>query len=232
MAVQTSKLIDGSYTDPQAGTGREIGVKTNLADGRLGLTLAVFDIKLTNVAFNPGTLSPITGQAYVIPLGKQKQMGGDITLFAKPLPQWQLTVNAYKGSVKDAFGNGHLPTTYTGMWSVYTRYDFQSDTLKKFAIGGGAYRTYGRWASASTAFILPDGTSPATNGSPNGARVMRLKDGTMTSMFIDYRFNEHLLFKFTVNNLFDERFALGSLNVFQPNPTPPRTFGMVATYRF
>jgi len=232
MQVQTSRQIDGSYTDPQLGIGREIGVKTNLVDGRLGMTVAIFDIKLTNVAFSPGLISPITGLSYVVPIGATKQKGADITLFAKPLTNWQVTFNAYKGTVKDAFGNAHLGGTYTGTWSFYTRYDFTSDALKQFAIGGGAYRTYGRWSASNPNFVLPDGNTPGTNGSPNGARVIRLADGTMSSLFVDYKFNRHLTLKLTVNNVLDQRFDLGALNVFQPNPAIPRTFGMIATYRF
>jgi|GEM_PF-1812535 len=230
MLPQTSRLIDGTITPPQAGKGRELGFKLDLFDGRLQATAGAFDIKLTNQAVGHAGFSPFTGQTYVTLIGATKQRGADITLAGRPMPNLQLTFNAYKGTVKDAFDHEHLASTFTGAWAIYGRYSFTSDALKKFAIGGGANRQYGRWVSANA--ILPDGSLVPTNGSPGGARVMRLKDGNNTQMFVDYYVTKHLTLKLSVNNVLDEFFAVGYQSANVIDPIMPRTISLWAKYRF
>jgi len=235
IVVQTSRLIDGTITPPQDGKLKEVGVKTDLWQGRFSATLGFFDNQLTNVGVSAGTASPITGQNYVVLIGKQITRGADLTLTLRPLRQWQLVAGYDKHTVKDGYGNGNLPVTNTGSWNLFTRYEFQSDALKRFAIGGGANRFFNRIAGGGTSaapnFLLPDGSALPTNGSPGGLPYIKMKDGTMASLFIDYKATKRLTFKLTVNNLFNEFFAVGFQHAFAIDPSLPRNVQFSAAFK-
>ena len=228
---QSARLYDGSFTEPQKGRGKEVGFKTNFLDGRISATVGFFDIRLTHVAINSGQISPISGLTYFNDIGETRQRGADITLFIKPLPEWQVTLNAYKGTVRDQLGFKRLPNTFEGAWSVYTRYQFTAEPLKKFAIGGGANRAHNRYITGSS-MLLRDGKPPPTNGTPGVASAFLIRDGTMTQAFIDYNPNKKWSFKFHVNNLFDAFFVVGHQHAAAIDPSAPRTSQVVATYRF
>jgi iron complex outermembrane recepter protein len=228
---QSARLFDGSFAEPQQGVGRELGFKTNFLDGRISATVGVFDIELSNVAINSGLISPISGLTYFNLIGSTTQRGADITLFVKPTPNWQVTFNAYKGKVEDQRGLSGIPNTFEGSWSVYTRYQFTSEALKKFAIGGGSNRAHNRYITGSS-MRLRDGSPPPSNGTPGVASSFLIKDGTMTQMFIDYNPSRKWSVKLHVNNLFDEFFVVGHQHAAAIDPTAPRTTQIVATYRF
>jgi len=231
MMVQAARLIDGSAAPTQQGKMREVGLKTDVAGDRLSTTLGAYAITLTRVGFNPGTLSPITGGNYVILIGKVVTKGADFSLTARPLANWQLTGSFDWHTVKDAWGHGQMPLTDSGSWSFFTRYDFSSGWLKPFAIGGGANRFFDRYIPAGN-LRLRDGSTPPTNGSPGATNVLKLKDGTMATLFIDYRVSKKLTLKLTVNNVFDQFFAIGYQSAVAIDPSLPRNFQFAAIYKF
>lgn len=229
--VQTSRLIDGGITPPQDGKQREVGIKTDFANGKLSLTASLYDIRLTNVGVNPGGVSPITGASYVVLIGKTKNQGGDIVLSARPLPNWYLTLNYDQHFVHDQNDNGRLPNTNTGSAGMFTRWDFKQESLKKWAIGGGANRFFNRFTGGST-IRFADGSAPAGNGTAGSVAAIRLKDGTGATLFIDYKATKKLTLKLTVNNLFDEFYAVGAQHAFSIDPSLPRNLMFSAYYRF
>jgi iron complex outermembrane receptor protein len=226
---QNARLFDGTFAGAQSGSGKEIGFKTDLLDGRISATVGFFDIELQDVAINTGLVSPITNQTYSNLIGKQLQRGGDISLFMRPIPNWQVTLNYYKGSVKDQNGYDRIPNTFTGAWSILTRYDFKTGALKKFAVGGGANRQTGRLATANT-LILPSGTTPPTVTGINPA--LRLKDGTMSNLWVSYAPNKKWTIQLQVLNALDERFAVGHQHTAAIDPSQPRTIQTQITHRF
>ena len=155
LGVQTSRLIDGSITPPQEGKLREIGIKTDFKEGKYSATFSVYENNLTNVAVATGLFSPVTNLSYSVLIGKTDSRGIDLNLAIRPISNWQVMISANKSEVTDRFGQGGLPATNKGAWGVWTRCDFTSDALKKFAVGGGANRFYDRWITAST-MRLPD----------------------------------------------------------------------------
>lgn len=236
ISVQTSRLIDGAITPPSDGTLQEVGVKTDLLGGRVSTTLGIFDNRQTNIAVSSGLVSPITNVAYVTLIGKQVTRGGDISTTIRALPNWQFILGYDRHNVTDQYGNGKLPNTNRGSWNFYTRYDFKIEALKQFSIGGGANRFFDRYASGGTVaspnFRLPDGSALPTNGSPGAVPIIKVKDGTMSSAFIDYRATKQLSFKLTCNNLFDQFFAVGYQHAFCIDPSLPRNFQLSAYYKF
>ena len=101
--------------------------------------------------------------------------------------------------------------------------------MKKFRIGGGANRFRDRLTAASQ-LILPNGV--VASNVPGSSASIRLKDGTMTTGFVEYQLDRRWHFKLNVNNLLDETFIVGAQNAVAVDPSQPRTFSLIATVRF
>lgn len=227
---QTVRLIDGSFAPPQLGTDKEIGVKANMFDGRFSASASLFNIELTNVAIGQVGLSPITGLSYSALIGKTYQHGVDFTLFFKPVAGLQITLNGYKGTVRNQAGLGQLPNTFEGQWSVYGRYNFQSDALSKWAIGGGANEAHHRWIPAANVILADGKTPPAID--PTIGSTMLMKDGIQTNFFVEYNYNRHWTFKGWVNNLLDVNMAVGAQNGVSLDPYAPRWAQVAVIYKY
>ncbi|MEO6001699.1 MAG: TonB-dependent receptor [Opitutus sp.] len=214
--------INGVLLPAQDGKGTEFGAKTALMGGKLSLTLSYFDMDLTNVAVLSGSLSPVTGIAYFTPTGLQTQKGWDGALAFSPIPEWQILVTGYTGTVKDQIGNT-VNNTYKNLYSFFTRYDFRAGSMKGFAIGGGAAKTGGNIFTSIANYVAADGTRPTS---------ITLEAVWNASMFVSYRFNKNWDFRLNVVNVFDKAFALGAQTPLFVDPSPPRTFQVTGTYKF
>jgi iron complex outermembrane recepter protein len=214
--------INGTLLPAQDGKGKEYGIKTALFNGKLSATISYFDMDLTNVAILQGNLSPVTGQAYFIASGLQKQKGWDGTIAWSPIPEWQIMVTGYKGTVKDQTG-ATVNNTYNSLYSFFTRYDFAKGSLKGFAIGGGASKTGGNIFTALGGYTQPVGSLQTS---------VTLESVWNASLFASYKYGPHWTFRLNVSNLLDKEFALGAQSVFAVDASPPRTFQLSATYKF
>jgi len=95
----------------------------------------------------------------------------------------------------------------------------------------GANRFYSR-LTGSSGLILPNGVlgSSAAAGATGGQ--LPLKDGTMTTAFIEYAATRSLSLKLNVNNVLDEVMVMGAQNWGAVDPSQPRTFSLIGTYKF
>lgn len=214
--------INGTLLPAQNGLGREIGVKTALFGGKLSTTLSFFEMELTNVGILAATPSPVTGQSYFIPIGQQIQKGWDATIAYAPVPQWQILLNAYDGTVKDQNG-ATVDNTYRSLFSFFTRYEFKDGALKGVTIGGGGSKTNGNIFTIISGYTGFDGTAPSS---------ITLESVWNVSAFAAYRLNQHWDFRLNVENALDKAFALGAQHPRLVDPSPPRTFRLTATYNF
>ena len=214
--------INGILLPAQVGKGKEIGLKTALMDGKLSATIASYKLDLTNVAVLQGGLSPITGQAFFIPAGVQTQKGWDATVTFSPVPQWQLLVNAYTGTVKDQTG-ADINNTYGNLFSFFTRYDLDKDGLKGLAIGGGASKTGKNVFTSLGGYTFPTGVAP---------HPITLEAAWNASMFVSWKYDKHWTFRMNIENLLDKAFALGAQTPIFVDPSPPRTFQFSSNYKF
>lgn len=214
--------INGVLLPAQVGKGKEIGLKTALMDGKLSATIASYKLDLTNVAVLQGGLSPITGQAFFIPTGVQTQKGWDATITFSPVPQWQLLVNAYQGTVKDQTG-ADINNTYGNLFSFFTRYNLDKDGLKGWAIGGGASKTGKNVFTSLGGYTFPTGETP---------HPITLEAAWNASMFVSWKYDKHWTFRLNIENLLDKAFALGAQTPIFVDPSPPRTFQFSSNYRF
>jgi len=214
--------INGILLPAQDGSGKEFGVKTDLFDSKLSATISVFDMKLTNVGVLQGPLSPITGVAYFIASGLQKQKGVDGTLSYAPIPEWQIIVTGYNGTVKDQTG-AIANNTYKNLYSFFSRYDFGKGPLKGFSVGGGASRTGGNIFTALGGYTFPTGVTPAP---------ITLEAAWNAQLFFGYKFNKNWAFRLNVTNVLDKSFALGAQTPLFVDASPPRTFQFASTYKY
>ena len=125
--------------------------------------------------------------------------------------------------------NTRLPSSFRGSWGVFTSYQFATEPLKKFRVGGGANRIHDRLTGGGQ-LILP--TGQAASAVPGSSASLRLKDGTMTTAFVEYQLNRRWHFKLNVNNLLDETFVVGAQHAAAIDPSQPRTFSLITTVRF
>ena len=214
--------INGVLLPAQVGKGKEIGLKTALMDGKLSATIASYKLDLTNVAILQGGLSPVTGLQYFIASGLQTQKGWDATVTFSPVPQWQLLVNAYQGTVKDQTG-ADINNTYGNLFSFFTRYDLDKDGFKGWSIGGGASKTGKNIFTSLGGYTFPTGVAP---------HPITLEAAWNASMFVSYKYDKHWTFRMNIENLLDKAFALGAQTPIFVDPSPPRNFQFSANYKF
>ena len=73
--------------------------------------------------------------------------------------------------------------------------------------------------------VLPSGV--AASAVPGSSSRLRLKDGTMTTAFVEYQLNRRWNLKLNVNNLLDETFIVGAQHAAAIDPSQPRTFSLM-----
>lgn len=130
--------ILGEALDPEEGEGFEAGIKAELLDQKLAVTLAYFDLKKQNVAVaDPQFLG------FSIATGEQRSRGVELDLAGEIMPGWNIIASyAYidaeitKDSVPINIGSrlGNIPKHSSSLW---TTYEIQSGNLKGLGFGIG-----------------------------------------------------------------------------------------------
>lgn len=226
----TSRLENGDFIPPRDGEMREAGVKAALFDNRVTATAGIYSTYYKNWAVSrTGGITP--GFTYnVFDLIRDSYIKGwDVSLAMRLVDNWQLMLNYAEQDPRIQATNTRLPSSFRGSWGVFTSYRFTAEPLKKFRIGGGANRIHDRLTGGSQ-LILPTGV--AASAVPGSSASLRLKDGTMTTGFVEYEINRRWNLKLNVNNLLDETFIVGAQSAVAIDPSQPRTFSLIATVRF
>jgi iron complex outermembrane receptor protein len=201
-----------------------LGFKTALLGGRLSSEFAWFHMTTTNVLQKGGTLS--NGTAYYVPIGSSVQEGVDGDLAVTLTPGWQVIGSFYAGHDRDQ-SNNPVSTSYDNSWSLFTRYAFpDAGPLRGLAIGGGAERVGSRWIQNSGT-VVDAVFSPLTQATGE----VKVKAGTMVNGFITYVWGGHWSFKVSCANILDEAYPLGVQGLTNVDPSPPRTFSFLASYK-
>jgi iron complex outermembrane receptor protein len=216
----TSVLQSGNIVAPATGKGQEVGTKLNFWDGKLTATVSAFNLKTTGLTVFGGVLP--NGVTYVIPIGSITQKGFDGDVALRLTRNWQMIGTFYSGSVKDQAG-GKVDDSYTGSWSLFTRYDLRSGPLHGLGFGGGASRVIGRVVS-SAGITFPVGmTKPA---------FIEVAPATLANLFADYNVSKNLSVRLQVDNVLDKVYAVGINAAYLIDPSLPRTFTLSAKYKF
>ena len=143
---------------PESAFQYEIGAKTELFDGKLGLNLALFDITRENFIV---TINDVRQ-----PIGAQKTRGVELELNAKPVDGWNIYggVSLYEAKLTNLpntpmfQGNTPVgvPNSAASLWSTY---EIQSGDLKGFGFGGGLTYRDNIFATNDNRRVIPGYTT-------------------------------------------------------------------------
>jgi iron complex outermembrane receptor protein len=222
--------INNAPLPPIVGKAKEVGVKTSFFEGKVSVSLAFYDMKLTNqtvLAAFPAV--NVAGLNYYIPIGDTVSKGWDASLALAPLPGLQIVGSAYNGTVHDFNGNP-VAATVENSWSLFGRYDFNATgAFKGFAFGGGAQKAGGKWFTMS-GMTLP-GNAPLPKNS-SGASIFKLKQDVLVNMFAEYELNKNWTVRVDCTNVLDKAYAIGAQGVGLADIVDPRTFSFRVSYGF
>jgi outer membrane receptor for ferric coprogen and ferric-rhodotorulic acid len=211
----------GGFLEPNVGKQYEIGGKGEFFGGRLIASLAYFDIKDKNRAFedpdHPG---------FSLNAGEAERKGWELEVSGSPAPGWNLQA-----------GYTHLKTRYLKdsdprnlavgdlnwlnntdpehLFKFWSTYSFRGGLLDGLAAGLGA--TY--QSKITTA-------ASASAAAPIASRRARTQDAyTVVDAFVSYRLDKNLSLSLNINNLFDKTYYArigprggGSANIFYGEP--------------
>jgi iron complex outermembrane receptor protein len=147
--------VSSSTYDAEIGEQVELGVKQELIKDRLNSTLAVFDLKRSNIL----TSDPLDPTRQVL-TGEQRSRGIEFDLAGTITPGWKV-IAAYTYTdavvksdtslpVGDVLSN--VPRHHASVWNTY---EFQTAALKGLGIGAGLYYVGQREANLPNTYKLP-----------------------------------------------------------------------------
>lgn len=170
----------GQTLPPQKGTTYEAGLKADLLDGQLSVSVDHFWKRWENTYEESGGLTPTGNQAYRSVNGAMER-GYEIELTGQPARGWQMQAG-YVMNNSTLNGNTGKPRH---QFKLAANYQFQ-DELAGLTLGGAA-----RWQSATVADSYARLEQPAYWVFDAMAR---------------YRFDRHWSASLNVNNLFDKKY--------------------------
>lgn len=188
---QTQMTWSGEILDPVEGTNYEAGVKGELADGRLNVSLAVFNIRQKNRA-QSDPAHPCVGTAcYYIASGEVESQGfeaeatGQVTRDLSLSAAYTYNTTEY---LKDATSQGlpfarFAPKHILRLWGNYTL-PWQE---RRWSLGLGV--------QAQSEYSVV-----------SGAATLRQGSYMLANMRVGYRINRQLTAALNINNLFDRRY--------------------------
>ncbi|ACK73823.1 TonB-dependent siderophore receptor (plasmid) [Gloeothece citriformis PCC 7424] len=135
-----STRADGTFLPPEEGRQYEIGIRTELNEGRVVLNLAAYDITKSNVAtddpLNPG---------FSIPTGEIRSQGIEFDVIGRILPGWNIIASYAYTDARITEDNdpervglrvGYVPYSAASLWTTYT---IQSGNLEGLGFGAGFF---------------------------------------------------------------------------------------------
>lgn len=137
-APNSDTTSEGEVLDPEEGEGFEVGVKSELLEGRLFATLAYFNITKQNVASE----DPDNAFSFVA-VGEQESQGIELDVIGEILPGWNIIASyAYidaevaEDNVIEVVGNrlNNAPEHSASLW---TTYEIQQSSLQGLGFGVG-----------------------------------------------------------------------------------------------
>jgi iron complex outermembrane recepter protein len=146
----------GELIEPTKGTQFEVGVKTEVFDGKLAASLSAYQITKTNVL----TIDPADSD-FSIPIGEVRSRGIELDIAGEPQPGWNIIASLFLnesivtvGDENSPVGNILIdaPRTGAGLWSTY---EIQTGDLKGLGFGAGIFYVGDIQATLPNSFVLP-----------------------------------------------------------------------------
>lgn len=189
---QTGQTWSGDLLKPVEGKTYETGIKGELMDGRLNVSLAAFRIDLEN---NPQVDPdhPGVGQnTYYISGGKVRSQGFELESTGYITPDWSLfagytyTTTEYLKDTRNNAGDGYAEFTPRHMLRVWSQYELPWQD-RRWSVGGGA--------QAQSDFSTQSGSVTMQQG---GYALLNAR--------VAYRIDEHWTASVNGNNLADRKY--------------------------
>ena len=219
---QTQLKADGSTLDPRVGRQIEIGAKTEFMDGRLGASLALFNIKDSGRAYADPAYPT---SSFYLNAGKVKSEGVEVEITGQPIRGLDLTAGyTYLNTVyeKDRTFQGlnfHMQTP-KNQFKFWGNYKFAENSQLAGVNVGLGLLAYSR-AQSSRGWRVENG---GTLWCPGYAVV---------NAQIGYKINANYSINLAVNNVFDRKYyaSVGTANIYNFYGEP-RSFSLTLRGRY
>lgn len=194
---------DGNASEPIESKALDVGIKTELFDGRLASTIAYYDIDRGNLAYTDTARQLATGRSpYYIFGNSEASRGIETEINWAPNDSynlvfgWAHTTKAETTQSNNAtFIGRRFGATPVNTYSLWNRYTFRHGPLKNFAIAGGLQH------------------NDATNLSQDPQIQVTLPGFTVYNAMLSYRFKvaeREYRTQLNVKNVFDKRYREGA----------------------
>lgn len=195
---QTGQTWSGDLLKPVEGKTYETGIKGELADGRLNVSLAVFRIDLENNPQVDPDHPGVGSTTYYISGGKVRSQGFELESSGYITPEWNVSAGyTYTSTeyLKDTNASGERYASFTPrhMARVWTQYELPWQD-RRWSVGAGV-QAQSDYSTQSGAVTLEQGGYALLN-----ARVA-------------YRIDEHWTAAVNGNNLADRKYYQSLSNV-------------------
>lgn len=199
---QTMRDRRGIYLDPLKGKNYEAGVKSELLDGKLNASFAVFQVKQDNFAIaDEGRFVPNTREQAWLTMDGARTKGYEMELSGELARGWSASIGWTQFWSEDADGKPVTTVHPHKMLKLYTKYRLGGD-WSKLSIGGGV-----NWEGRSyTQVTDPLSHTSLRVGQPAYALV---------SVMARYDLGPQLTLQLNVNNALDKTYYSNQLDVFQ-----------------
>lgn len=221
---QSERSADGGTVAPVVGANYEVGVKGELLDKRLNVSVALFRLDQTNLARRDNSVIPdpsnACGGTCYIAADKVVSQGVDLGLSGELSPGWQMM--AGYTFVDSKYASGEMNGLRYGTW--LPRHNMRLTTAYKVP---GTDWTLGGNLSARSQIYLSD-VSWFT-GEPFTIRSGAL---LLVGLMAKYQINPQAELVMTVSNLFDKTYRAHLESNYYSTFGDPRRMSIVLRYRF
>ena len=216
---QSERDANGQQIEPIVGKSYELGLKSELFDGRLNASAAIFKIEQDNLAVSTGVVIPgsPTGElAYEASEGATSK-GFELEMSGELTPGWNIGAGYTQFEVEDADGKAVNTLYPTKLLRTFTTYRFSGD-WNRLTVGGGV-----NWQDSIYTY--------ATN--PDDQLEKIEQDAyALVNLMARYDITDNLSAQLNANNVTDEKYfdifdAYGALTY-----GAPRSVTATAKYRF
>jgi len=193
---QSARTVTGAILKPVTGTNLELGIKGELADGRINTSLAVFRYEHKNRAVTDYASGMVCDNSYCsTATGKVRSQGVEAEVSGEVLRGLQLfagyTYNTSK-FLDDPDNQGEAFSTWTPRHMLKLWADYRlPGTLEKFSVGAGV--------NTQSHALSYD-------------RVFKVPGFSIWSARVAYQVNPEVSVALNVNNLSDKRYYIPSYN--------------------
>lgn len=200
---------DGTAFDPTEGVTNEIGIKTDLMEGRISGTFSAF--KIVNRNLRVISNDPLLASAgFFDQRAKDELDGFELDVHFNVVHNLQLLAS-YSDINTKTDNNRRVRNIADRTWALFGSYKF-GDSPLGWTVGAGARYKGEHPGDAGNVFFIPS--------------------VVVGDAFVSYRHNERLIFHLNANNVTDKYYVDSSINRNIMFAGPERRIRLTATYSF